>query len=150
MGTVPVANQQLFVKAKTILLQRDKITLGGLLAVGLVLRLWQINGALWYDEAFSAHLSQLPIKNLFTATVYDVHPPTYYLLLWGVTRLAGSNSEIILRLPSVAAGLALILLVYRLARALNLYPPALWLATGLVTVAPFQIYYSNEVRFYVL
>lgn len=150
MGTLPIAHHQLFVKAKTALLQRDKIALSGLLAGGLFLRLWQINGSLWYDEAFSAHLAGLPLSNLFTATLYDVHPPTYYLLLWTVTRLVGHSSEFILRLPSLVSGLALIWLVYRLARVLQLSDTSTWLATGLAALSPFQIYYSNEARPYAL
>lgn len=127
----------------------DRIALPGLLLAGLVLRLWQINGAFWYDEAFSARLSQLPLENLFVATFFDVHPPVYYVLLWVINSLVG-HSEIVLRLPSVAAGVVLIWLVYRLGYSLFLPRPVILLATAITALAPFQVYYGAEARFYAL
>jgi len=103
------------------------LTLPALLLAGLILRLWQINGAFWYDEAFSARLAQMPPENILTATFFDVHPPAYYLLLWFVGQWAG-YSEWVLRLPSVAAGVLLIWLVYRLGLSLGLAPPVVLLA----------------------
>lgn len=113
------------------------------------MRLQQLNAALWYDEAFSAWLADLSLYNLFMATLYDVHPPTYYGLLWGLAHTWG-HSEIILRLPSVVAGVVLIWLVYRLACDLAMSQEAALIAAGLTALAPYQIYYSQEARFYML
>lgn len=120
-----------------------------LLLAGLFLRLWQINGAFWYDEAFSARLAKMPPENILTATFFDVHPPAYYLLLWFVGQWAG-YSEWVLRLPSVAVGVLLIWLVYRLGLSLGLAPPVVLLAAALTALAPFQVYYGAEARFYAL
>lgn len=114
---------------------------------GLALRLWHINAPLWYDEVFSASLARLTLANLWLAALGDVHPPAYYLLLWGWAKVWG-YSEIALRLPSVLAGLALIWVVDRLANSLDMTRPARLLATGLTALAPFQVYYSQEVRVY--
>jgi uncharacterized membrane protein len=115
----------------------------------LGLRLWRLDAALWYDEAFSAWLAQLPLERLLTATLGDVHPPTYYLLLWAVQRVLG-DSEAVLRLPSVLAGLGLVYLAARIGHRLGLPSAAVWLAVGLTAFSPFQIYYSQEARNYAL
>lgn len=122
------------------------LLLGG---VGLFLRIWQINASLWYDEAFSAWLAGLPFENLLAATMSDVHPPGYYLILWWLVNNVDA-SVVTLRLPSYLAGCLLIPLVYDICRAARLGERATWLAVGLTTLAPFQIYYSQEVRFYAL
>ena len=119
------------------------------LAAALVLRLWRLDAALWYDEAFSGWLAQLPLNQLLQATLGDVHPPGYYLVLWAVTRLAG-HGEWALRLTSLLAGLGLVVLVWRLGRALSLNPGAVTLATAITALSPFQIYYSQEARAYAL
>jgi len=127
----------------------NRLALPALLIAGLAIRLIRLDAALWYDEAFSALLAQRPLESLVRGALGDVHPPAYYLLLWGLGGILES-SESILRAPSVMAGVILIGVVYRLGRALQLSRPAVWLAAGLVTFAPFQVYYSQEVRFYAL
>lgn len=125
------------------------VALVSLLACSLGLRLYGLNAVLWYDEAFSAWLAQLPISNLLTASLGDVHPPLYYLMLWGVTHLVG-HTEAALRLPSVLAGVGLVWAVNRLMTALQQDQKAVWLATGLIALSPFQVYYSTEARMYEL
>jgi hypothetical protein len=117
--------------------------------IAVTTRLWQMTGALWYDEAFSAWLAALPIDRLIDATAGDVHPPAYYLILAVITYTLG-NAEWVLRLPSLVAGLALIGVVWRLGRALGLPPLVVQTATVLCAVAPWQIYYSTEARSYAL
>jgi uncharacterized membrane protein len=120
-----------------------------ILLLGLGLRLWRIDAALWYDEAFSAWLARLPLVNLIEAALGDVHPPLYYLILAGVTHLVG-HSEAALRLPSLLAGLGLIWLVYRLASALGQSRETALVAALLCAISPFQVYYSQEARPYAL
>lgn len=124
-----------------------QLTLYISITAGFILRLAGLRGMLWYDEAFSAWLAALPMNRLLEATLNDVHPPFYYILLWGVNRAWG-NSEIALRLPSVAAGMALIVVAHRLAGQLKMSRQAQILAVGLTALAPFQIYYSTEARSY--
>jgi hypothetical protein len=125
------------------------LVLPGLLVVGLGLRLLHLDAALWYDEAFSAWLAELPLRSLVAATLGDVHPPGYYLLLWLVNRVLG-HSEAALRLPSVGAGVGLVYAIFALGRALGVDKRAVWLATGITAFSPFQIYYSQEARCYAL
>jgi len=117
-----------------------------LLGGATALRLWHIDAALWYDEAFSAWLAQLPLRSLILATVGDVHPPGYYLLLWAINGILG-HSEAVLRLPSLLAGLGLVLVVCRLSHTLDISP---WPGAIITALAPFQIYYSQEARSYAI
>lgn len=125
---------------------RDKL-LCSIVVVGVAARLIYLRGSLWYDEAFSAGMATLPYDQLLEATLNDVHPPLYYAFLWGINRLAG-HSEIVLRLPSLAAGIALIVVVDRLASRIQLSDPARFMAVVITATAPFQLYYSTEARSY--
>src|SRR4051794_20390710 len=73
--------------------------------IGLLLRLYHLgNNSLWYDEGFSVWFASLPVAKIIDETLsWEVHPPTYYLLLHYWTSWV-SNSEICLRLPSVLFG----------------------------------------------
>lgn len=124
----------------------QKASLAAALIAGAALRVWHLNAALWYDEAFTAWLAQLPLPSLLAATAADVHPPLYYLIVWLTGHLLG-YSEIALRLPSLVAGFCLIPVVYRLATCLHVNRR---LAVILISLSPFQIYYSQEARSYAL
>jgi len=105
--------------------------------------------SLWYDEAFTAWLSSLPLTNLISAAQGDVHPPTWYLIEWMMVHALGQN-EIALRLISALAGIALVPAVWRLARDLGLDRAAQGAAALVTAVAPFAVYYSQEARAYSL
>lgn len=120
-----------------------------LLGVALLLRLWQITAALWYDEVFSALMAGLPLPLLLEAAAGDVHPPTYYLLLSAIGMVAGAG-EIAMRLPSLLASMALIPLAYRLARSLRANTTTARLVALITALAPYQLYYSIEARSYAL
>ncbi|MCB0167099.1 MAG: glycosyltransferase family 39 protein, partial [Anaerolineae bacterium] len=126
-----------------------RVTLLLFLTGGFALRLYRLGEqSLWYDETVSAFLASQSIPQLIAHTARDIHPPGYYLLLHGWTTLAGS-SEFSLAFFSATFGLLIIPLTYALARRLTNQPVALWSAL-LVTVSPFNIWYSQEVRMYTL
>lgn len=104
---------------------------------------------LWLDESHSALLAGMPVRQLLAFVRGDVHPPLYFLLLHGWTRLAG-DSPAALRgfslLASVAAGLAFAGLVLRVFGR----RPAAVLAAWLFWLSPVLFYYSVEVRMYAL
>lgn len=100
---------------------------------------------LWYDETFSAAMAAVPLENLPTALTGDVHPPLVYLVNWITIRLFG-NSEFVLRLPSLVAGIVLIWLAYKLAETMA-GRAAARITAALVMFLPALIYYSTDARY---
>jgi len=120
-----------------------------ILLLALALRGYRLGGqSLWADEGNSLALAQASLADIAARTALDIHPPLYYWLLHGWTRLAG-NSEVALRLPSLFASLLLVAVTYRLGRRLGGRRIGL-LSAGLVAVSPFQVYYAQEARMYAL
>ncbi len=118
-----------------------------LLAAGL--RLWRLDyRSIWYDESFSLTLASRDLATLLSGTANDYHPPLYYILLGGWTRLLGDNVYSG-RLLSALAGVGFVAVVYGLAKELFGSRTAL-LAALFAAVAPFQILYAQEVRHYSL
>lgn len=74
--------------------------------------------SLWVDELGTWWV----VKNGVGATVdraftYQGQSPLYYLIVWATRTVAG-NSEVVLRLPSLAAAVGSAILIYRLGRTL--------------------------------
>src|SRR5690349_16262238 len=81
------------------------LALVGIMAAGVVLRLWGLTAHfLTYDEAFTALVAKSTLPNLLAATAGDVHPPLSYLVTWLFIRLAGGATPLTLRLPEVVMG----------------------------------------------
>jgi len=104
--------------------------------------------SLWVDEAWSTWLARGSVSTLVDLVRLDVHPPLYYLLLLGWTRLAGL-SEVALRLPSALFGVATVGAVYLLGRRWA-GPRVGVVAAALVAVSPFQVHFAQEARSYTL
>jgi len=118
-----------------------------LLALGL--RLYGLDAqSLWNDEGTSVALAQRDLGTIARDAGHDIHPPLYYWLLSGWLRLAGT-SEAAARSFSALLGVVLVLLTYALGRELM----ARWAglaAAFLAAISPFQVYYSQEARMYML
>lgn len=126
------------------------LALAAITALALLLRLYQLDAAsFWSDEAFSGHwihrsLAYISIDGL----VIETTPPLYYILLKGWAMVFG-DSDFALRLFSVAASVATVLMVFVLGREICGTPVAL--AAALVfALAPMQIAYAQEARAYAL
>ncbi|MFA6602424.1 MAG: hypothetical protein WCT01_01340, partial [Candidatus Shapirobacteria bacterium] len=75
-----------------------------IIGLGLVLRLISLDQSLWLDEAITAQVAKkTPTEIVSQFSVADFHPPTYYWLMAGWSRVC-QNSEVCLRLPSVIFG----------------------------------------------
>jgi uncharacterized membrane protein len=85
------------------------------------------------------------IENLRTT---DVHPPLYHSVLWVCVGWLG-DGELALRAPSIAAGLALIPMLFVAGRAMFDRRTGL-IAAAFGSVAPILIWYSEEARMYAL
>ena len=120
-----------------------------ILLIGLALRLYRLGDAnLWWDEALAVWgvRQGLPGVTLWTAS--DVHPPLYFWALWAWSRLAG-ESEFAMRALSAGAGVLTVAITYRLgARAAGRRVGAL--AALLIATARFHVWWSQEMRMYVL
>jgi 4-amino-4-deoxy-L-arabinose transferase-like glycosyltransferase len=118
-----------------------------LLAMGL--RLYRLDAqSLWNDEGTSVAIAQRDLATIARDAASDIHPPLYYWLLSGWTRLFGT-SEAAVRLLSVVLGVALVALTFALGRTLA----GAWvglIAAFLAAINPFQVAYSQEARMYML
>jgi len=131
-----------------------------LVLAGGALRIYRLgHQSLWTDEFATIRDSSLEIsrplrEEPFEPSFFDrriwrnPHGPLYYafLHLWG--QAAGAD-EFLLRLLSAVIGTATIPIVYLLARALVDSRSAL-IAGFLFAVSPFHIWFSQELRMYVL
>jgi mannosyltransferase len=120
-----------------------------ILLLALFLRVYRLDGqSLWADEGNSAALAGRTLATITHDAARDIHPPLYYYLLHLWVRLWG-HSEIALRSLSALAGTLLVFATFLLGRELF----SRWvacLAALLAAVSPFQVYYSQEARMYVL
>lgn len=119
------------------------------LLAAFVLRLYHLGEqSLWYDETVSAVLAGKNTADLIAHTARDIHPPLYYLLLhfW---QLVTGNHDFSLAFFSLFWGMVLIASTGTLARWVGGRQVAL-VTVALMTLAPFHIWYSQEVRMYTL
>ncbi|MFQ5459894.1 MAG: hypothetical protein ACE5EL_03790, partial [Anaerolineae bacterium] len=133
---------------------------GGLLVLTLAGFVLRVHGladvSLRWDEGWSIALAALPPRQMLTLTAQDVHPPLYYLVLAGWTRLAGSG-VFPLRYASAAGATLAVPLAAAAARAWcggasparRRTPLAAGLAAAaLAAAAPGLIYYAGVARMY--
>jgi hypothetical protein len=117
-----------------------------LVAVGIVLRAWGLAAhSLSFDETFTAMAARRSPGDLFHfLRIHDAHPPLDYLLR---APFAATGSDVLVRLPSVVfSSLALVLFAWwmRGRGRVGL------LATGLVAISGFEVFYGREARMYAL
>jgi 4-amino-4-deoxy-L-arabinose transferase-like glycosyltransferase len=104
----------------------------------------------WLDEACTGLFAASDtVADLFAKLVPESHPPLYYLFMQAWTGLFG-YSDAVLRLPSVLGGLALVFLVWKIARLLELNAFYRVLAAGAAALMPVLIYYSVEAKSYTI
>jgi mannosyltransferase len=122
-----------------------------ILFLGIVLRLINLDQSLWLDEAISTlaarDFSYLGI--IFDFLRIDNHPPVFYLLLrvWG--QVFGFT-DINLRFLPVLLGTALIYVVYKIGLRFEVSKKTAATASILVSTSPLLVYFSQEVRMYIL
>ncbi len=123
------------------------------LFVGLALRLHDLGAqSLWYDETVTTYLARQSVSDLLVHTARDIHPPAYYLLMhaWFALIPVQPGFEFLAALPSVVWGLLLLPLTYVVGRRAGFSQTVSLVALWLVAIAPFHIWYSQEVRMYTL
>ncbi len=126
--------------------KNSKITLIIVLSLAVLLRLFNLDQSFWLDEASQAQMSSLSPRAIWFDRGGDFHPPLFYLLahFW----LLFGKSEVWLRLLPVSFGVINVYIIYLLAK--KVIPGQQILASFLLAIAPFHIYYSQEFRSYSL
>lgn len=120
-----------------------------ILALAAALRFYRLDAqSLWNDEGTSARVAERSLPLITVAAIGDIHPPLYYYALHFWRGLVGA-SELALRSFSALLGILLVWLIYVLGRQLLDEPSAL-IAALIAAVNPFQVYYSQEARMYML
>lgn len=116
-----------------------------ILFLALFLRLINLNQSLWLDEATQVILSKDSLTNIIFNRAADFHPPLSYLLMhfWEFF----GTSEIWLRLLSVIFGVLTTYVLYKFCLEIFNKQIAL-LSAFLFSIAPYHIYYSQEIRMY--
>ncbi len=135
-----------------------RISLLLILVLAALLRFYRLDAqSLWADEGNSVSLSGRSLPLITAGAAHDIHPPLYYYLLHFWMRLFGS-SEFAVRALSALLGTVLVYLTYLLGRHLSNHctcPVRQVQGLGLVAaflsaISPFQVYYSQEARMYIL
>ena len=131
---------------------QSRLALTALVAIiglGAVLRLWQARESLWLDELHTAWCALGTPRQVTPRAMAGNQSPLFFWLEWLLVRALGP-SELVLRLPSLVAGIALSAavawLIHRWTRAMWLAALAAWL----VAVDPKQIFFATEARPYAL
>jgi mannosyltransferase len=120
-----------------------------ILALAAGLRFYQIGAqSLWSDEGNSAALASRSLIQIARDASHDIHPPLYYWLLRLWTMVFGT-SEAALRSLSALLGVLLVLVIADLGRRLQNKAVGL-VAAFIAAISPFQVYYSQEARMYML
>ena len=99
---------------------RDHVRIVGILVGFVVLLLWvvPIRSSLWLDELGTWWVVKDGLGDAVDrAYRFQGQSPLYYLIVW-FSRSVGGSSEVVLRLPSLAATVGSALLLYRLVRRL--------------------------------
>lgn len=100
----------------------------------------------WGDEAWTALISQLSLKEIIATTAQDFHPPFYYFLVHFWIKLFG-NSETAVRLLSILFWALIGFVIYRL--CLCFWEKRLALLAAIFALTnPFIFTYAFEARSY--
>ncbi|MBI3978619.1 MAG: glycosyltransferase family 39 protein, partial [Chloroflexi bacterium] len=119
------------------------------LLMAAALRVYRLDGqSLWSDEGASVVMAGRSVAEIAARAAGDIHPPLYYVLLhwWS---LGAGQSAFALRYGSVLVGLIVVALVYGLGCRLAGQMAGL-IAAALAAGSPLLVYYSQEMRMYML
>lgn len=118
--------------------------------LSIFIRLFSLNQSLWLDEGTTAKVvlnyNFWEIFNKFS--LYDFHPPLYYLLMKVWTTIVG-YSEVALRLPSVIFCVFTGYVIYLIGKEIKDKKTGLWSAVFFLC-NPLIMYYSQEARMYMM
>lgn len=123
-----------------------------LLATGL--RFYRLDGSsLWSDEGNTWALLDHSFAQIAQLAAADIHPPGYYWALKIWTTVVGTSAAG-MRSFSALCGVGVVFIIYQIGRRVEMNGARgrglALLAALLAALNPFQIYYSQEARMYML
>jgi 4-amino-4-deoxy-L-arabinose transferase-like glycosyltransferase len=129
--------------------KREMLFLAVILVAATFLRFYRIGGqSYWVDELLSLGASSTPEGISFWKKIlYDVHGPLHTVIIHFLRQI--STAEYLLRAPSAVAGVLSVYFIYRWLIILGRRDVALYGALFLA-LHPYNLYYSQELRFYSL
>ncbi len=128
--------------------RKEWLAVAALAVLGAALRFYHLGTqSLWLDELFSVALARHDFATIVAGTAADIAPPLYYVLLHLAMQFG--TDEVAVRVVSCLAGVATVPVLYVLARDLFDRRVAL-IATLVLAVNPFHIFYAQEARMYTL
>jgi hypothetical protein len=128
---------------------RTRLAVAAVTLAALAVRLVQLaTPTLRWDEGWSLAHASLPWADLWRIATEEWHPPLYVALLklW----LSVGTSSMVLRLPSVVAGVLAVPMTYAVAREWSRDAAIAVAAAALMAVWPLHVYYSQVARMYAL
>jgi len=118
-----------------------------ILLLAALLRIYRLGSYdLWFDEVLCI-FQRIDLKNILNGRILDSNPPLYFLILHFLTPLRAS--EFVLRLPSAIFGVGTVFVLYEFSKEVFNENVALT-SSFLLSISPFHIYYSQEVKMYSL
>lgn len=127
-------------------LERPRLIALLLFATALLVRSHRITTIpLWLDELYGYQLGTLGFRAIIRNSVYDPHPPLFYLIEWASSGFGSVHSAIAWRWLSVLSGALTVPLTFLFARIVTTTFGAL-ISGLLLLLAPAHIYASQEAR----
>lgn len=137
---------------KNFLKNKNLLILSGIILGTFLLRMWGLDkpDGFWNDEIYTYNQAakDFPFGIIYYSTIIDRHMPLYQLLLHLWMKIFG-NGDYVLRTFSVILGTISVFFGYLAGRELKDKKTGL-VAASLMAVNSVFVYYSQEVRFYVL
>ncbi len=120
----------------------------GVVFIGFIIRLINLNQSLWLDEAINimaSHDNSL-WQMISQYALADFHPPGWFIILWVINHIFG-YSEIVSRFPSLIFGTISIYLIYIVAKKIFNDRVGI-LSAVFLSINGLHIFYSQEARMY--
>ena len=127
----------------------ERWALPAILLAAFALRVYRLGAKnIWWDEGLAIWAVRKSLLSVTLWTAQDVHPPLYFYHLWAWVRLVG-ESEFAARFISALWGVLTVAVVYPLGVRVG-GRRAGTLAALFLAVARFHVWWSQEMRMYVL
>lgn len=100
---------------------------------------------MWFDEVYSWNLSLDTPKDIIAIASGDIHPPLFYIVLKGWTKIF-SDTVFAMRMLSTLLSMLSMLFLYLICKEIKITNKRILLILILYAVSPLNVYYSQEVR----